>query len=392
MRIVQINAVPYGSTGRIMFSLADALKNQRHDVLCTAGFTWKGCDRKDFFVTSNIWEKKLHTVLAAITGKNGCYSILATRKLLRRLDEFQPDLIHLHNLHCWFLNLPMFFDYIKQRNIPIIWTLHDCWSFTGHCPHFEDIGCERWKNGCHTCGLYKQYPRCLFDDARKQYELKKQWFTGVDKLTLVTPSQWLAKCVKDSFLSNYPVRIIPNGIDLDTFSSIKPTKRSNGPVVLGVAYAWDRKKGLDIFIKLREWLPDHYKIVLVGTDDKVDKMLPQGITSIHRTQDQHELAMLYSSADVFVNPTREDNFPTVNIEALACGTPVITFRTGGSPEIPDDTCGSVVEKDDTVGLLREIRRICEEKPYSRQQCRKRAELFSTEICLQRYLELYGSEI
>lgn len=393
MRIVQINAVPYGSTGRIMFQLADALEAEGHQVLCTAGFTWKKCDRQDFFVTSNILEKSLHTFLAALTGRIGCFSTGATRRLLKRLDAFGPDLIHLHNLHCWFINLPMLFDYIRRRNIPVVWTLHDCWSFTGHCPHFEGVGCGKWKTGCHDCPLHREYPRSFFDHSEDMYRLKRQWFSQVRGLTIATPSQWLADRVKESFLKEYPVQVIHNGIDLKQFCPQAPDRETDGKhTVLGVAYAWDEKKGLDMFLRLRERLGDDYRIVLVGTDEAVDAMLPNGITSIHRTENTRQLAELYSAADVFVNPTREDTFPTVNMEALACGTPVVTFAAGGSPEIPDGTCGITVPKNDVDALEQAVRRVCEERPFARETCTQRGAIFNEQECIRRYLALYRSRL
>lgn len=393
MRILQINAVCYGSTGRIMFQLADALKQEGHEVLCTAGFTWKKCDRDDFFITSDIVEKTAHTYLARLTGRTGGFSAHATKKLLKRMDAFSPDLIHIHNIHGWFLNLPMFFDYIRKRNIPVVWTLHDCWSFTGHCPHFQGIGCEKWKTGCHHCPLHRYYPSTWFDCSKVMYAAKKKWFSGVAQLTVVTPSRWLADCVKESYLGNYPVQVIPNGIPLDVFyprPDVETKKETYS--VLGVAYAWDEKKGLDVFCQLRERLGKEYEIVLVGTDDAVDRQLPEGIVSVHRTQSREELAQLYSAADVFVNPTREDNLPTVNMEALACGTPVITFETGGSPEIPDESCGIVVPKNDVDALERVIRRVCTEKSLSRERCLERAKDFDEKNCIRQYLELYGSMV
>lgn len=397
MRIVQINAVPYGSTGRIMFQLADALEQEGHQVLCTSGFTWKGCSREDFFITSNIVEKTIHTSLAGLTGKIGSYSIGATRRLLKRLDEFQPDVIHLHNLHCWFVNIPMLFDYIQRHKIPVVWTLHDCWAFTGHCPHFEGIGCEKWKRECHHCPLYREYPRTFCDYSKKMFHLKKKWFTQLENMSIVTPSQWLANRVKESFLKDCNLRVIPNGIDLQKFcpqpAGIRKKEGITGKyMVLGVSYAWDRKKGLDVFIRLRERLGEEYEIVLVGTDDKTDTLLPEGIRSIHRTENSRQLAELYSAADVFVNPTREDNFPTVNMEALACGTPVVTFATGGSPEIPDDTCGITVPKNDENALEAAIRKVCCEKPFTQQMCTRRGEGFDEKKTIQAYLAFYRSRL
>lgn len=393
MRILQINAVPYGSTGRIMFQLADAVQARGGQTLCTAGFTWKKANREDFVMTSGLVEKILHTHLSRFTGRHGCYSRHATKKLLKRVEAFGPDVIHLHNIHGWFLNLPMLFDYIKKKNIPVVWTLHDCWSFTGQCPHFDMIGCDKYRTGCHDCPLCGQYPKTYFDFSKTMYRKKREWFTGVKNLTIVTPSLWLASKVMASYLRDYPVQIIHNGIDRSVFKSSDADLRqrygiTGKYVALGVAYAWDNKKGLDVMVQLAGSLGDDYQIVLVGTDEKVDASLPKSIVSIHRTQNQQELAQLYSLADVFVNPTREDTFPTVNMEALCCGTPVVTFDTGGSPEILSENCGFVVPKEDMAALKKAVRRVCESRLFTGGDCVTRGAMFDGQKCIEEYLELY----
>ena len=397
MRVLQINAVPYGSTGRIMFQLADALEAEGDEALCTAGFTWQKCSRPDFFITSNIVEKTAHTWLARFTGRIGCFSAGATRRLLKKIDTFRPDIIHLHNLHCWFVNLPMLFGYFKTHQIPVIWTLHDCWPFTGHCPHFIGIGCGKWKTGCHDCTLYRQYPQSFFDASETMYRLKKEWFTGVENLTVVTPSRWLGDLVRQSFLGCYPVEVIPNGIDLTVFRPRAGDVKvrygiEDKYLILGVSYIWNDKKGLDVFLELSKRLGDDYRILLVGTDEQTDDILPPGIISVHRTESRQALAELYGAADVFVNPTREDNLPTVNMEALACGTPVITFATGGSPEVADQSCGSVIPRDDVQALEAEIRRVCTQRPFTGQMCTEWAKQFDGKTAVDRYLALYRSKL
>jgi glycosyltransferase involved in cell wall biosynthesis len=388
MNLIQINAVPYGSTGSIVFSLADIMEHQGHQVLCTTGFTWQGCDRPDYVMTSGIVEKTVHTWLARITGKTGGFSTLATWRLLRRMDKMKPDLIHLHNLHGWFINLPMLFGYIKKHNIPVIWTLHDCWSFTGHCPHFAMAGCDRWKTGCGGCDQNHLYPQTFFDCSKTNWRRKKKWFTGVENLTIVTPSQWLAEQVRESFLGEYPVRVINNGIDLSVFKPDPTVKKNEKFTLLGVSYDWDNKKGLDVFLELARRLDDRFRIVLVGTNDTVDKLLPENITSIHRTQNPAELAKLYASADLLVNPTREDTYPTVNMEALACGTPVLTFCTGGSPEILDEHCGVVVPCGDVDAMEAAIRRLAS-SPIGQKPCLDRAKGFDKYERFEEYVRLYG---
>ena len=186
MNVAFINAVPYGSTGHIVASLADALRKEGHNTLVTSGFTWVKSRRDDFVMTSGIVEKTLHTLLARRTGRIGTYSRHATKKLIRRLRAFSPDVLHLHNLHGWFINLPMLFDYIKENNVRVIWTLHDCWAFTGHCPHFDAVGCVKWKDGCHHCSQHRLYPESKKDASAEMWKKKKAWFTGVENLTVVT--------------------------------------------------------------------------------------------------------------------------------------------------------------------------------------------------------------
>jgi glycosyltransferase involved in cell wall biosynthesis len=285
----------------------------------------------------------------------------------------------------------MLFTYFKKRKTKLIWTFHDCWTFTGYCTYFDIVKCNKWEKKCEKCVQKSSYS-WFFDRSKKLFEKKKVLFEGLD-LTIVTPSKWLANMVGQSFLRDYPVNILYNGINLDVFKPFESDFRKkrnleNKNILLGVAFDWGKRKGLDVFIELAKRLSDDYKIILVGTDDKVDKLLPDNIISIHRTQNQHELAEIYSAADVFVNPTREENYPTVNMEALACGTPVLTFRTGGSPEMLDETCGSVVDCDDIDALEKEIIRICTEKPYSKEACINKAKEFDQNERFKEYLNLY----
>lgn len=393
MKILSINSVPYGSTCNVMTGIAE-LASKNHSVIVAAGYS----THPVVFSIPNIKiggiiNKALHMCLATLTGYIGCFSFISTKAFLKKVDQINPDIIHLHNLHGWYINIPILFRYIKKHNIRVVWTLHDCWSFTGHCPHFVMAKCDKWKSKCKNCPSYRGYPKSIWDNAQKMYNRKKRWFTGVNDLTLVAPSEWLADLVKDSYLKEYSVKVINNGIDLSVF---KPTESNfrekysvgNKKIVLGVAFGWGEKKGLDVFVELAKRLPEDYQIVLVGTDDGIDKMLPDKIISIHRTQDQKELAEIYTAADLFVQTTREDNFPTVNLEALACGTPVLTFNTGGSPECIDETCGFVVEKDDIESLTEKIIQISETNPFSAENCIKRASMYDYNRKFREYLSLY----
>lgn len=395
MIIFEINSVPYGSTGRIMFQIADTVKSMGGTAYTSASFTKpRGEHFPDtFYRIGGPMGKTAHMILARVTGRHGCYSHFATYRLIKKIKSVKPDVIHLHNIHGWYLNWKMLFDFLKKANIPVIWTLHDCWAFTGHCPYFVAAKCEKWKTGCHDCPIYRSYPGCFLDDSKKQYALKKQCFIGVPNLTIVTPSQWLADLVKQSYLKDYDTVVINNGIDLTKFQP-KPSNfrekhgLKNKIILLGVAFDWSYRKGLNEFKRLAEDLPEEYAIVMVGVSAAVAKELPDRIISIACTQSQEELAEIYSAADLFVNPTIEENFPTVNLEALACGTPVITYQTGGSPESITEKCGRVVPYKNYEALKNTISEMKNAKPAMSNASVERAKVYERNDAYQEYVSLY----
>ncbi len=395
MKVVEINSYSHGSTGNIAKQIAMVARDKEHTayVAFPAGRDNLKHIADNSIVIGNRISRNLHLKLAQFTGLNGCFSYFSTKNFIRKLKKIKPDIIHLHNLHNCYINLPLLFKYIKKSGIKTVWTLHDCWSFTGQCPHFIMAQCDRWKTGCHHCSQYRSYPATYVDRTKKMWRLKKKWFTGVENMTLVTPSYWLGDLVKESYLGCYPVKVIHNGINLSVF---KPTESNfrekyncqDKIIILGVSFSWGIKKGLDVFVELSKRLDDKYQIVLVGTNDEVDKNLPDNIISIHHTSNQTELAEIYTAADVFFNPTREEVLGLVNIEALACGTPVITFNAGGSPECVDETCGIVVASGDVDASESAIRKIAEEKPFSKESCIERAYKFEQSDKFNMYVELY----
>lgn len=396
MRVVQINATcDVGSTGKICVGISKLLTE--HKIENYILYSSKSNGYSHGIQCSNNRYTKIQALQSRALGNYGFNSKKATRKMIAELERINPDIVHLHNIHGHDCDLETLFTYFNRNKMKLIWTFHDCWAFTGYCTYFDMENCEKWKSGCGKCSKKREYS-WIFDKSAFLFERKKRLFGDLD-LTIVTPSQWLADIVKQSFFKDYPVKVINNGIDLEVF---KPTQSDfrkkygipNGKfIVLGVAFGWGVRKGLDVFIELSHRLPENqYKIVLVGTDRNVDKQLPPSILSIHRTQNQTELAEIYTAADVFVNPTREENYPTVNMEALACGTPVLTFKTGGSPEILDDTCGAVVDCGDVEALAREIERICNNRPYSREHCTHRALEFDKDKRFREYIELYDRVI
>lgn len=394
MTIVEINAVPYGSTGMIAKGITDICSNKHKAYFC---YSWTKKRRKNVknneILIGSFFGKSLHMFFSKITGKELSFSYIDTLFFLKKLDKIKPDIIHLHIMHSWFLNIPLLFKYIKKNNIKVVWTFHDCWAFTGHCPHFEMANCFKWMNQCYKCPKYLEYPNSYFDNSKKMYKFKKKWFTYLDDVTIVTPSKWLKQYTENSFFKKYKIKVINNGIDLNKFKYKNSDFRKNincdnKIILLGVALDWGERKGLDVFIKLSNDLPDNYQIVLVGTTKKIDKFLPKNIISIHKTSNQEELVKIYSAADLFINPTREDTFPTVNIEAISCGLPVITFNTGGSPEIIDKNCGIVVEKDNYTALKSAILKEANRKKKSFNSCIKRAKKYDMKDKFKEYVELF----
>ena len=394
MNIVQINTVfPGGSTGKICKGIAESCRENGMD--CYVAYAHgKGQGGANEIAISSWLDHHVHNRLARMTMAIGQFSYFRTKRFLRKLKKLHPDVLHLHNLHANYINLRLLFRFIKKEKIAVIWTLHDCWSFTGYCAHYGIVQCDKWKTECDQCPNRHSDPATVLDRSRTMFRKKKKLFCGVDQLTVVTPSEWLAGQVRQSYLQDYPIRVINNGIDLRIFKPtcgefrMKHGIRDDEFVLLGVANVWDRRKGLDVFVELSKRLGSQYRIVLVGTNDRIDSMLPKNVISIHRTQNQTELAEIYSAADLFVNPTLEDTYPTVNMESVACGTPVLTYDTGGSAEMIDETCGSVVAQGDVDALEREIVRICRDKPYSIDACLRRAAGYDMYVRFQEYVDLY----
>ena len=390
MTVAQINSTcGVGSTGKICVGISRLLTAEGvHNCILYS------CDSSGDapgIACSGRRYRRLQALKSRVFGNYGFNSKRAARRMILELERLRPDIVHLHNIHGHDCDLETLFSYFREHRTKLIWTFHDCWAFTGYCTHFTMAGCEKWKGGCADCPQRREYS-WLFDRSRELFAAKKRLFAGLD-LTIVTPSVWLAELVRQSFLKDCPVQVIHNGIDLDVFRPTPGTFRQERgleqkKIVLGVSFGWGEKKGVDVFADLSRRLPDDYQIVLVGTNEATERLIPESTLSIRRTQDQRQLAEIYSAADVFVNPTREENFPTVNLEALACGTPVVTFQTGGSPETIDGTCGVVVACDDLEGLAQEIKRVCEDRPFSTEQCMARGRAFDRNQRLKEYVELY----
>jgi glycosyltransferase involved in cell wall biosynthesis len=320
-----------GSTGRIAADKCRELKKDGNQCVLAYGRRIANCDDIETYRIGTGIDCYLHAISTRALDTHGFGSKRATKSFLKWVDEYNPDVIWLHNIHGYYINVEMLFKYIKEKNKKVYWTLHDCWSFTGHCVHFTYAKCDKWKTGCYECCQKKVYPKSILkDNSKDNYRRKKQAFTGVKDLTIITPSNWLADLVKESFLKEYTVKVINNEIDTNIF---KPTPSDfrqkynleNKKIILGVASVWDERKGLKDYIKLADMLDDNYKVVLVGLNKKQLEKLPKNILGIPRTENTMQLAEIYTVADVYVALSYEETFGMTLVEAQACGTTVITY-------------------------------------------------------------------
>ncbi len=337
MRVLQINCdCGCYSTGKIASDLAVSLNKKGHQCVVAYGRDFKDTGIRNYRIGTK-FDVYFHAMLSRLTDSCGLHSKRATKRLIGFIKKYSPDIVHLHNIHGYYINYVELFGFLKSSGIPVVWTLHDCWAFTGHCSHFENVNCKLWQTGCHDCPNISTYPKSFLDRSRRNYLAKENAFKGVWKMVIVTPSNWLKGLVSKSFLGEYPVQVIHNGIDASSFKKKQDSiyarfNIANKKVILGVASTWSANKGYDDFLKLSSLIDDKYVIFLIGLNDKQLKNLPSNVIGIKKTLNMDELISYYSGAYVLFNPTYEDTYPTVNLEAQSCGTPVITYKTGGSPE------------------------------------------------------------
>lgn len=390
MKIVQITSrYGTGSIGKICKAISSILTEQGIENYIL--YSWGTASDKCAIRCTKNGNPFIDSVIAKVSGLYGFCNEKNTMKLIEVLESIKPDIVHLHNLHAHNCNLEKMFDYFRKNKIKIFYTFHDCWAFTGYCMYFDSVECDKWKDECYKCPQYRKYS-LFIDRSNLLFNKKKKALEGLD-MTIISPSEWLANLTRQSFLNKYPVRVINNGIDLSIF---KPRisdfrhryKCEKEYLIMGIASKWETRKGLDTFVKLSQDLDSSYKIVLVGTNEKIDKRIPNNIISIHRTEGQQELAEIYSAVDVLVNPTMEENFPTVNIEAIACGTPVITYDTGGSSEMIDETCGVSICRGNYAELLKSIIELKESHRLKKEDCINRSKIYSQYDKFLEYVELY----
>ncbi len=403
-RLLQINITAnWGSHGRIAEEIGQLAMSQGWESYIAYG-RWANPSQSHLIRIGSMWDERWHGLQSRIFDNQGLASKRATQSLVEEIGRISPDIIHLHNIHGYYLNYPLLFDFLSKANVPIVWTFHDCWPFTGHCAHPSYASCSLWYTLCKgACPLRKEYPASyLFDKCERNFLLKKQSFGSVSNLNIVTVSDWLKKETEQSFLGNKIIHRIYNGIDTQVFEPkcadhLKQNVRIGGheKVVLGVANVWDKRKGLYDFFQIREKLDHRYAIILIGLSANQIKKLPEGIIGLSRTESSDQLAEYYSMADVYVNTSQAETFGMTTSEALSCGTPAIVYNTTACPEIVSEETGAVVELGDISAMVDKIQELCNisalEQKERRKLCRQRAvALFNKNDRYQEYLDLYNS--
>lgn len=408
MRVLQINTVcGYGSTGRNVTELAQALVEQGDE--CHIAYGQGTTSYANSYKIGTRLENHLHNIQSRLFGKQGYYTRRGTRRLIQYIQTLQPDIIHLGNLHGNYLNLRILFEYLADSQIPVVWTLHDCWAFTGKCSHYTSAKCGKWKTACGKCPIFRQYPPShFFDRSSLLHADKKRWFTAVENMTIVPVSHWLAGEVSQSFLGKYPVIPIHNWIDLTVFKLGTPqmaraTRKKYGIpedafVVLGVSAGWNDRKHSQTASKLIDFralqarLSEHddIQLVLVGSFKDPDR-IPAGAISIPYVDDIRELAAIYAMADVYVHLSMEDTFGKVIAEAMACGTPAIVYNSTGCPEVVGEGCGFTVEKRNIENVYQAILRVKykEKNSFSLRCVEFSKERFSLQEQTKCYNNLYN---
>ncbi|SEW39799.1 glycosyltransferase [[Clostridium] fimetarium] len=393
MKVLLINSdCGYGSTGRICVDLYKLIVESGNDACIAYGRDCTDESVKNIRIGGKL-DVYAHVIKTRLLDLQGFGSKRATIKFINQCKAYNPDIIHLHNIHGSYINIDLLFKYIKEMKLPVIWTLHDCWAFTGHCAYYTYVGCSKWKDCCYDCIQRNLYPASIFrDNSKKNYIFKKELFNGIENLKITTVSNWLKFEVMQSYLNKYDVQVIPNGIDLDIF---KPTESDfrqkfdleNKTIILGVASIWHDRKGLWLFNELADRLDNFYKIVLVGITEKQKNNLSSNILVIQRTNDLMELAEIYTAADLFLNPSIEETFGMVSLEALACGTPVISNKYSANPELINEQCGIIVEDITTQLYIDAIQKFKTES-IDILECVKKAQQYNKNSCYKKYLELY----
>lgn len=400
MKIVQISIeVNSNSVGKIAEQIGEQILAHNGESYITYARNHNP-SKSEVIKIGNKFDLYYHGLQTRLFDTHCLHSKKSTTKLISQIEQINPDIVHLHHIHGYFLNMKILFEFLKRKNYPVVWTFHDCWSFTGHCAYFDSVNCQKWKTECNNCELKKSYPASyIFDRSQENFKEKKALFTSINNLTIVPVSDWLARLVEESFLKGKTIKVIKNGIDTSLFRPLDEISISNilqhekRKILLGVASIWDERKGLNDFLELDKRINhEEYCIVLVGLNSDQIKKIPTTILGFHKTESIQDLVSFFNRAYIFINPTRADTYPTTNLEAISCGVPVITYNTGGSPESITEFTGIVTTENNVVSILESIKIIDENKfdQFSKEEIRNYAvEYFNKQKQFNQYIILYN---
>lgn len=401
-KLFQINTFcNAGSTGRIAELLGKTVISHGWNSYIAYGRNANNSSSVKYKI-GNTSDILVHGILTRLFDYQGLGSAKATRNLVSYIKEVEPDIIHLHNIHGYYLNYPVLFDFLKCYGKPIVWTLHDNWGFTGHCTYFSYINCRKWETECRDCKLKKTYPASVFrDNSANNFRLKKKCFLEVPNLHIVTVSKWLEKQVKKSFFKNNIIHQIYNGLDTDAFSPHSNARKyvckihdisERKKIVLGVANVWSKYKGLYIFHELSKIINPDYQIILVGLSRNQIKELPPNIIGIERTQSVEELVQYYTAADVYFNASKHETLGMTSLEAQACGTPSIVYNSTGCPETITKDSGVCLNDCSINDVCEAIYRLCNiPKVNISKVCRSNViDIFNEKERYNEYYKLYES--
>lgn len=399
MKVLQINGVAKsGSTGKIVSGIATALRDRGHVALVAYSGNKENVADSHYYKIGSRMHTKWHQLLAYAFGDAGFHSSSETKKLIRYIKKEKPDLIHLHNIYSFYLNVDMLLSYLAESNIPVVWTVHDCWALTGKCTHFIFTGCQKWQQECRACPLKRDYPASLLlDRTTDLYRRKKKLYAGLaGKMTMVCVSNWVKSIVDQSLLKDFPNTVIYNGVDPQVFHPVQTQELRKAYdleqkfVVLGVSNGWGKNKGFQDFLELAKLVDESVQIVLIGLSPEQIAMLPDNILGLPKTRDARELNLWYNAADVFVSFSKAETMGMVVAEAMSCGTPAVVMPTTASPELVDDATGFVNESATPAECCRHVRHIQQlGKQHYAENCIIRADaLFSNEKNYAKYVDLY----
>lgn len=399
--LVQINVCTgVLSTGKIVGDIGTLVSNKGWESYVAGRYDLcKPCAGSQVIEIASCFEKYFHFIFSYLFDKHGRFGIYSTKKLIKKIDKISPDLVHLHNIHGYYLHIGLLLSYLKKKRIPVVITTHDCWLITGHCAHFSKVGCDKWKTHCQNCPIIDSYPRSLTDNSYNNYKFKKQLFSGFDSLYIVSVSNWTKTVIEDSFLKHYPIVVIPNGVDTSVFHPLEyrsaPLLKESANkerILLAVSSAWSDEKGLSDYIRLNEVLPRGIKICLVGLNDSQVRQMPSSIICIKRTTNIDELVHLYNQADVVLSLSKGETFGLTVVEGFACGTPAIVYDNTALPELITPETGRVVKNGDIQELVNAIEDVLQKGKQSfSMQCRERAvSFYDKKKNYREYLSLYNS--